>query len=328
MMMSLWVPRALYAAATLGIADVLADRALSSEEVARRVDADPETLRRLLRALVAINVCRVIDGGEFELTAIGECLRSEGRNSVRSWVLLMGGEMCARSWANLPECVRTGESTPQSLDGMETFEQLAMNPAEFAVFDHAMVELTRHLAGLIEMAYDFAGIDRIIDVGGGHGALLPPILKANPDMKGAVYDMAHCREGAERLFAKTKVSERCEFIAGNFFEDVPADGDAYLLKSVLHDWNDEKSNRILRNLGAAMGADGRLLIIEGIVPELPGSSPADEMMAATDLNMMVNTGGKERTEVEYRKLLGDSGLRVAGIFPTLAGMSIIEARVA
>jgi hypothetical protein len=178
------------------------------------------------------------------------------------------------------------------------------------------------------MSYDFSGITKLVDVGGGYGALLPPILKANVNMQGAVFDMSHCREGALQLFEKVKLADRFEFISGSFFDSVPAGADAYIIKSVIHDWDDERSITILRNCRAAMRGNARLLVLEVIVPDEIGVSPLDAMIASGDLNMLVNTGGCERTEADYRKLLEKAGLRVEQIVATPAAFSIIDARAA
>lgn len=327
MMSSLWIPQAIFTAAALGVADALADGPRRSEEVARTVGAHPGALHRLLKALVAIELCSVTPDGAFDLTPVGRCLRSGTRESVRSWALLMGSPMCWGGWGRLIECVRSGESVPQ-LDGWETsFDFRETHPAEAAVFDQAMVELTRHLAVAIAAGYDFAGIRTLVDVGGGYGALLPPIVKANPGLRATVFDQASCREGALRLFEKTGIADRCAFVAGSFFEAVaPPGADAYLLKSIIHDWDDAHGVAILGAVRAAMGTGSRALVVEPIVPDHAGSSPYDVMIAGTDLNMLVMTGGRERTEAEFRALLDASGLSVTRIESTPAAMSVIEAR--
>jgi O-methyltransferase domain/Dimerisation domain len=327
MMSSLWVPQAIYTAAALGVADALADGPRRSEDVAGTVGAHPGALHRLLRALVALELCAVTDDGAFALTPLGACLRAGTRESVRSWALLMGSPMCWGAWGRLIDCMRSGESVPQ-LDGWgSAFDFRATHPAESAIFDQAMVEMTRHLAGAIAMSYDFAGIRTLVDVGGGHGALLPPILKTHPAMRAVVFDLPSCRDGALRLFDKTGLGDRCEFVGGSFFESVsPAGADAYIVKSVVHDWDDEHGTAILRAIRAAMGADSRLLVVESIVPDRPGTSPYDAMIASTDLNMLIVTGGKERTAAEFRGLLDAAGLSVTRIVRTPAAMSVIEAR--
>jgi hypothetical protein len=324
MIMSHWVPQAIYSAAALGVADVLARGPRASADVAAAVGANPGTLHRLLRALVVLELCSQTEDGAFELTPLGACLRSDTRDSVRSWVLVMGGESVWRSWGRLVDCVRTGDSVPAQ-DGAGAFDSIVANPEAAAVFNTSMVQLTRHIAPAIAASYDFSTLRTLVDVGGGYGALLPPILKANPELRGIVFDLPHCREGAMRVFEKTGVADRCDFVAGNFFEDALPRADAYLVKSVIHDWDDERSVALLRNIRAAMARQARLLVAEPIVPERAGSSPFEAMLAASDLNMMVVTGGRERTEAEFRSVVEAAGLRVARIIPTPAAFSLIEA---
>jgi hypothetical protein len=231
------------------------------------------------------------------------------------------------AWGRLIDCVRSGESIPQ-LDGWETaFDFRESHPAEGAIFDRAMAEMTRRVAGGIAAGYDFTGIATLVDVGGGSGALLPPILEGCPDMRATVFDLAGSRDGALRLFTETGIAARCDFVAGSFFETVsPAAADAYVVKSVLHDWDDARAVAILGTIRSAMVRRSRLLVIESIAPERPGSSPHDAMIAATDLNMLIATGGRERTAAEFRALLDAAGLHVTRVVSTPAGMSIIEAR--
>ena len=321
-----WVAQAIHAAAVLGVADALAGGPRRSEEIAAAVGAHPGALRRLLRALAAIELCRETDEGGFELTPLGTCLRSDSPDSVRSWALLMGGGMVWRSWGHLADCVRTGEPAPRLLDGLDTFEFIAAHPEEFAVFDRSMAELTRRASKAVAAAYDFSGLRRVVDVGGGFGALLTGILEVHPGLTGVVYDLEHCREGADRLAADAGLAGRVEFVAGSFFDSVPSGADAYLIKSVIHDWDDERSLAILGACRAAMGPEARLLLIEVMVPERAGTSPMDQMIAGTDLNMLTMTGGLERTEAEYRVLLRAAGLAVTRVVPTPSAFSVVEAR--
>ena len=326
MVTSYWVPQSIHAAAELGIADALAGGPRNSAEIARAVDAHPDALRRLMRALVALDLCRMTDDGAFALTPLGECLRSDSRDSVRAWVLLVVGTQCWTSWGRLVECVRTGRSVP-ALDDRDTWVEPNDDPAASAVFNQSMVQLTRHLAPAIAVSYDFGALRRIVDVGGGYGALLPPILKANPGLRGMVFDLPRCRDGARALAQKTGLADRYEFVAGDFFTDPLPNADAYIIKSVIHDWDDERSVAILERIRAAMSKDAVLLIVEPIVPERPGSSPFDGLLASTDLNMLVVTGGRERTEADFRALVERAGLRVTRVTQMPAMMSIIEGRL-
>ena len=325
MITSYWVPQSIHAAAELGIADALAGGPKRSEEIARAVDGNPDAVHRLLRALVALDLCAVGDDGAFALTPLGACLRSDTGDSVRAWALLLGSEQHWRSWGRLVDCIRTGRSVPE-LEGRDTWVEPSNDPGASTNFNQSMVQLTRHIAGAVAVSYDFSAFRSIVDVGGGFGALLPPILKANPELRGIVFDLPRCRDGARTLAEKTGIAERCEFVGGDFFTDSLPTADAYIIKSVIHDWDDERSVAILRTIGASMGPEARLLVVEPILPERPGSSPFDAMLAHTDLNMLVVTGGRERTEADFRRLIERAGLRTARILPTPATMSIIEGR--
>jgi hypothetical protein len=326
MISNVWVPQAIYTMAALGIADVLADGPKPAEDLAQAVGAHAGVLRRLMRALTVLELCRETEEGAFELLPLGSCLRSGTRDSIRAWALLWGSEVMWRPWGHLLDSVRTGESAPRLLEGMEHFDYLAAHPAELGIFNQAMVEMTRQIAGAIPAAYDFSGIAKLVDVGGGYGAMLPAILAANPQMTAVIADLAHCREGALRLLEKTRLSGRCEFVASNMFESVPAGADAYLLKSIIHDWDDERSIAILRNCRAAMHPGSRLLLVEAILPERMGTSQYDEMVAGADLNMLVMVGGRERNEAEFRSLIEAAGMQLAQIVPTMAGLCVIDAR--
>jgi hypothetical protein len=325
MITSYWIPQSIHAAAALGVADALADGPKPSPAIARAVGADPDALHRLMRALVALELCTATDDGAFALTPLGECLRSDTSDSMRAWALLLGSEQHWRSWGRLAECIKTGHSVPE-LDGRDTWVEPSGDPTASDTFNQSMVQLTRHIAGAIAVSYDFSAFRTIVDVGGGFGALLPPILKANAGLRGTVFDLPRCRDGARAIAEKTRLADRYDFVGGDFFADPLPKADAYIIKSVIHDWDDERSVKILRNIRTAMGPESRLLVVEPIAPDRPGATPFDAMMAHTDLNMLVVTGGRERTEADFRALIEKAGFEVTRIVPTPATMSIIEAR--
>lgn len=326
---SLWVPQAICTAAKLGIPDALADGPRRSDDLARTLGTHAGALHRLMRALVVLELCTQTEDGAFALTLLGACLRTGVRDSVRSWALLWGSETTLHAWARLADCVQSGDSVPTLEGRTDPFEAMGERPETVAAFNQSMVDMTRPIAGAIPLAYDFAGIATLVDVGGGYGQLLPPILAQQPDMRGIVFDLPRCRDGALRVFEKTKLASRCEFVAGSFFADaLPAAKDAYILKSVIHDWDDARSLVILKNCRAAMGAGSRLLLVEPVVPERMGSSPFDEMLVSADLNMLVVTGGRERTEAEFRALLAAAGLHLTRVVETIAMLSVLEARPA
>jgi len=313
LILSLWAPQSIHTAAALRIPDFLADGPRRSDELAQAAGAHPGALHRLMRALVALELCVQTEDGAFALTPMGDLLRSDSPDSARSWALLMGGRYVWHGWENLVECVRTGQPAPKLQGEKETFEAMAADPEGAAIFYQAMMEVTRQAVGAIIEAYDFSGVRTVVDVGGGYGMLLAAILAGSPEIRGKVFDLPHCQEGATRLLEERGVAGRAEFVAGSFFESVPAGADAYILKSVIHDWDDERSLTIFKNCRAAMNNDARLLIIEPTVPERVGSSSHDGVIVGSDLNMLVMTGGRERTEAEFRALLEAAGLRIAQI---------------
>lgn len=226
-------------------------------------------------------------------------------------------------WGRLSDCVRTGEMAPKLLSGVDDpFALMEQNPEDAAHFNRSMLELTRGVAALLPHAVDFTGVGTVVDVGGGFGALLPPLLHTHPELRGVVYDLPRCADGARKLLAGEGLAERCTFEPGDFFESVPAGADVYLIKSVIHDWDDAHSRQILERCREAMHERARLLVLEWIVPERVGA--ADAGIVGTDLNMLVMVGGLERTESEYRALLASAGLRVDRVIPTPA-MHVIEA---
>jgi hypothetical protein len=326
MISSIWVPQAIHAAARLGLADVLADGPLAGVAVAEKAGTHPAATQRLLRALVVLGLLHRHDDGRFELTRLGRCLTREAPDSVRSWALLWGGPMMWEPWGHLADCVRTGEMAPKLLSGVDSpFELMERHPDDAEHFNRSMLELTRGVAAALPACYDFSAARQVCDVGGGFGALLPPLLDAHPKLRGLVYDLPRCAGGSRALMEEEGLADRCTFQAGDFFASVPAGADVYLLKSVIHDWDDERSRAILARCREAMEDGARLLVLEWIVPDRVG--PADVGIVGTDLNMLVMVGGQERTESEYRELIASAGLRVTRVIRTPAAMSLIEAVV-
>jgi hypothetical protein len=325
LIMAAWRPQVIYVATVLGLPDQLARGRRRPEDIAAAVDVPAPTVRRLLRAMVALELC-VDSGGEFELTPMGEYLRADAPDTMRNWALVWGRPSIWSGWGRLLDSVKTGQTAPTLLSGKGAFEWLAEDPEGHAIFNASMAELTRRHARAVAGSFDFSGVRSIVDVGGGHGALLAPILAKYPEMKGRVFDLRHCRDGALELAQKENLSGRLEFVSGDFFESVPAGADAYIIKSVIHDWNDEKSLAILKSIHTAMSDRSRLLVLEPHAPERVGATPYDQMLIASDINMLLMTGGCERTEREYRELVESAGFRVTSVVPTPAGMKIVEAR--
>jgi hypothetical protein len=325
LIMGAWKPQVIYVATVLGLPDELARGRRRPEELAAAVDVPAPTVRRLLRALVALELC-VEKTGEYELTPMGDYLRADAPDTMRNWALLWGRPNLWTGWGRLLDAVKTGQTAPALLSGKGTFEWMAEDPEGHAIFNASMAELTRRHARAVAGTFDFSAVRSIVDVGGGHGALLAPILAKYPEMRGTVFDLPHCQAGAAKLAEKEGLAGRLEFVGGDFFESVPSGADIYIIKSVIHDWNDEKSLAILKNCRAAMSHQSRLLVLEPHAPEHVGTSPFDMMLVASDINMLLMTGGCERTEREYRDLIESAGFRVTNVVPTSAGTKIVEAR--
>jgi len=310
-------------AARLGVADCLADGPKTSQELAQRTGAHQPSLHRLLRALVTLGICEPVEREQFALTAVGAYLVGDAEQSLKDWVLFEGG-MLWLSWNGLFDSIRTGKNTAQLAGLDNAFELLAQNPNSIMTFNRAMAALTRQLTPAVLAAYDFSRIAKLIDVGGGHGQLLCAILRAYPSMRGAVFDLPRCADGANQQLRAAGVSDRGEFIAGSFFESVPPGADAVILKSIIHDWNDERSLTILHNCRRALAVGGTLLVVERLMPEMLAANPQHSAVTLSDLNMLRGLGGCERTEREYADLLRQSGFRVGRVLPA-GSWSLIEA---
>jgi len=318
------VTQALYVAARLGLADLLHDGPWGSDELARATGADAGALRRLLRALVSLGVLAEDADGRFVLTELGALLRSDVPGSLRAAAVFWGDERLWRAWGKLHESVLSGETVWGPRGPGAFVEDHARDPEGAALFNAAMTSLTSAFDGAVTAAYDFSRFGTLVDVGGGQGALLASILAANPGLRGVLFDIPPVIESARARIAEAGLAERCAPVAGDFFAAVPAGGDAYVLKWVIHDWDDERSIAILRNSHRAMARDGRLLLIERVVPERIDQSEGTQGMLLGDLNMLLVTGGRERTAAEYRALLARAGFTLAQIVPTGTQLSLVE----
>jgi orsellinic acid C2-O-methyltransferase len=322
-----WMSQAIYVAAELRIADLLASSPKTSEELAGATGAHPPSLRRLLRALTTIEICREREDGAFELTPVGSILRSDSPESLRSWALYSGGYQWP-IWGHLLDSVKTGESARKIVTGNKLFEHLERDPAVAAIFNQAMVELTRLFSQGVVRSYDFSHMKRIVDIGGGYGELLATILQANPGTHGVLFDLPHAIEDGRRHMVEVGLAERCEIIAGSFFETIPGQGDAYILSRIIHDWNDEQCKIILENCRRAIIDDGTLLLVERVVPERLEASADHQAIVRSDLNMLIGPGGCERTEAEFRALLSSTGFRLEKVIAIELGFNLIEAKPA
>jgi O-methyltransferase/methyltransferase family protein len=317
---SLYISRALYVAAQLGIADLLAQEPRTSAALAEAAGAHAPSLFRLLRALASIGVFAEDEQGRFGLTPLGETLRSDIPGSLRAMALFNTAPWHTHVWDSLLHGVQTGEPPIVHATGMSVFEYFLSHPEHSALFDQAMTSLSGMEAAAVLAGYDFAGIDRLVDIGGGHGLLLGSILQAHPSMRGVLYDLPPVADGARQLLDRLGVLERCAIVAGDFFETVRAGADAYILKNIVHDFDDDRALMILTNCRRAMGDRARLLLAQEVLPD--GNAP--ESGKLLDLQMLL-IGGRERTETEYRSLLSASGFALSRIVPLPAPLHVIEA---
>lgn len=315
-----WVSQAIYVAAKLDIADLLAERPKSVEELAAATGSHPPSLYRLLRALASIGIFTQDNEAKFSLTPLSAPLR-KGKGSMHSMVIHMGEKPSWLAWGELLHSVKSGETAFIKANGSEVFPYYAEHPESKEPFDQAMTEFSDSISEAITRAYDFSPFKKIIDVGGGHAGLLTSILKASPDPAGVVFDLPSTIEGAKVRIAAEGLAQRCEVVGGDFFKEVPAGGDLYILKLIIHDWDEERAVAILRNIHRAMPEGGKLLLVETLVPEV--NEPSFSKLF--DLHMMVMTGGRERTEAEYAALFEAAGFKFNKVTATESLMSIIEA---
>lgn len=314
------VSQAIHVAATLGIADLLKDGPRASDDLAAVTNTHPRTLYRLLRALASVGVFREESDRRFALTPLGDCLRSDAPEPVGGWAAFIGRPYYWQAWAHLLESVRTGENAFRHLHGTSNWEYRAHRPEEGAIFDRAMTALSRQHTASILAVYDFGRFKRIVDVGGGRGALLAAILAQNPNVRGVLFDQPQVVAHAGRLLGDAGVADRCEIAGGDFLVAVPEGGDAYALRSILHDWDEGEAVAILRTCRRAIVPEGRLLVIERIV----GPPNDDRDAKFSDLNMLVSPGGQERTREEWDALFAAAGFRLTRVFPTAMGTNVIE----
>ena len=316
--------QALYVAARLGLADLLQDGARGSEELARATGADARALRRLLRALVSLGVFAEDADGRFAPSELGALLRSDVPGSLRAAAIFFGDERNWHAWGELERSVMSGEPVRGPRGTQAFLEEGARDPEGAALFNAAMTSLTSAFDAAVTAAYDFSRLGTLVDVGGGQGALISAILAANPALRGILFDIPPVIESARGRIGEAGLAGRCELVAGDFFASVPAGGDAYVLKWVIHDWDDEHSVAILGSCRRAMARDGRLLLVERVVPERIDQSADTQGIVLGDLNMLLWTGGRERTAAEYSALLASGGFTLARIVPTATQLSIIE----
>jgi hypothetical protein len=322
------VSQALYVAAELGVADHLSERSLSRSELAALTGADAPALGRILRALCALGVFSVSPSGYYSLNSVGRMLRSDVPGSWRAGIRFTTGPVRWRCWSQLLETVKTGANASERVLGMQLFEFYAANPMQSKIHDDAMRSFSAGHAAAIVAAIDLRQARLVVDVGGGTGELLAAILAANSNVCGVIFDLPNVANHVADVLAAHQVADRCVIERGSFFESVPGHGDVYLLKHVIHDWDDERAAEILRCCRRCMPRDARLLLVERKLPEFADHDGSAETFM-TDLEMLVmSPGGRERTETEFRKLLRDAGFNYLQTLPTASPSHIFEARAA
>lgn len=313
------VTQLLYVAAQLGIADLLAGGPQAVEELAKTVGAHADALYRALRALASLGVFTEVAPRRFALTPLADLLRTDHPRSMRAPVIFQGEEVY-RAWGDLLYSLRTGAPAFDHAFKMSHFEYLAQHAAASAVFNRSMSANTTRSVTAIISAYAFPATGIVVDVGGGHGAFIAAVLRAHPGLGGVLFDQPHVVEAAAPTLEEAGVAQRCARVGGDFFAPSLPPGDLYLLRQVIHDWDDDRSIAILRHCAQAMAPGGKVLVMEALIP--PGNEPSP--VKFLDLQMLVMTGGRQRTEGEYHQLYAAAGLQVLRVIPTSSEFSIVE----
>jgi hypothetical protein len=316
-----WVAAAVYGTAKLGLADHLSDGSRTADELAARTGTHAPSLYRFLRTIAGFGIVTESEAHEFDLTPLGEALKTGAPGAARSTLLAFGGPAFWRTWEEIGYSLETGKPAFDRVWGMPFFDYLAERPDAAAHFSEAMIGFHGSEPPTVAEAYDFSGIGTVVDVGGATGNMLAALLTRHPGLRGVLFDQPHVVGAAPALLKERGVEARVEIETGSFFEGVPAGGDAYLLSHIFHDWTEEQCLTILGHCRRAMGSKGRLLIVETVLPE--GDTPHQGKLQ--DLVMLLFPGGQERTEREYGALLEKAGFRLQRVVPTTSVVSIVEA---
>jgi hypothetical protein len=329
-----WVSQAIYAAAELGIAGLLGRNGRSVDDLARATDTHAPSLYRLMRALASVGVFSESAPREFVLTPMGALLKGDLPGNLGAFSRLQGDSWHWRSWGAITASIRAGKPAValgavdnvgwgSALDTPHNcFDYLARHADAAAIFNAAMTGYSAQVHAAVAESYDFSDARLIADIGGGQGALLASILADHPQVRGILFDRSEVVRGAQEIFAQYAVAERCTTVVGDFFEEIPAGADRYVLCAVMHDWDDERAAAILGRVAARLTADARVLIVENVIP--PGNEAHPGKLI--DLEMLLMTGGRERTEAEFRDLANLAGLKIERVVQTAVSVSIIEAR--
>ena len=316
-----WTSRAVYVFSKLGIPDLLASGPKTADELASATKTHAPSLYRVLRALASTGFVSATADGRFAQTPLSEILVTDAPGPLRWFTISELGQEHYPAWGNLLHSVKTGEIAFDNFFGADVWKYFQQNPEDAAIFNNSMSGVTAATNEEILAVYDFSSFGTIVDIGGGHGGLITSILKANPNAKGILLDAPQVVEGARPRLEAAGLTDRCEAVGGDFFKAVPAGGDVYVMKWIIHDWNDELAITILKNVRNEIPRDGRVIIVDCVVPE--NNEP--DFSKFFDLNMMVMTGGKERTEKEFAQLLNAAGFKLRRVIPTKVPTSIVEA---
>jgi SAM-dependent methyltransferase len=311
----------LFVAAELGVADVLQHGPLAVDEIAARLAARRDPLRRVLRALAQLGVLTEASDGWFSLTPVGDCLRTDRPESLRPLARFWGHEMMQRAWGALLHTIMTGETAFDHALGMSAFTYLQSHPDAAAIYHDGMAKIQLSETNAVIDAYEFPPSGTIVDVGGGNGSLLAAVLQTVPATDGVVFDLPNAQSDVEATIRRAGLSDRIRFEPGDFFTEVTADGDCYLLRQIIHDWDDDDAVAILRSCRRAIAPAGRLLIVELILPP-EGADSLEAVMI--DVTMLVRLGGRERTAVQYATLLEEAGFNLDRVISTAGRQSVLE----
>lgn len=322
MLLGAWITQTITAVADLGVADALADGPLPIDELAGRVGADPDALRRALRALISKGIFAQRNDGGYALSPLADLLRSDAPVSMAAMARFIGAPQEREHWSLLTETIRIGASRVPALRGKGFFDYLSDDAGFSKLFNEAMVSMSAYVDGPLVEAYDFTPYRTIVDVAGGQGRLLAAILTSAPNAQGVLFDLPDVVAGAPPLLEKLSVAQRVRLAEGSFFEEIPPGCDAYVLKHIIHDWSDDDALQILQQVRSAAPTGAALLLVETVIPE----DDSEFMGKVVDIEMLVFNDGRERTATEYRHLLDKAGFEMTRVVDTTTDFSIVEAR--
>jgi len=317
-----FISQMLFSVAKLGVADALAEKPLAPDALAKRVGAHAPFLHRVLRALASVGVFAEDSRGRFRLTPLGQTLRADRPGSLRDFALMLDDDYNWQAWSALPHALETGANPFERTHGMPYFAYLQKHAEKERAFAASLASISGTENAAVARAYAFGRFAKLVDVGGAHGHLLATILRRHRKLRGVLYDQPQVVAGAPAtgFISAPDVRERCDVAGGSFFESVPAGADGYVMKYIIHDWDDEKSMRILGHCRDAMTPDGRVLVVDHVIPQGNSADWAKQL----DVMMLVGPGGQERTREEFRALFARVGLRLARVIPTACPLSILE----